>query len=97
TRSSLGFGSTCGLEIMRITDLKTWTINVPYTSPFQTSFDRRTGTTRTILRLRTDTGLTGWGETFRGAVTRTIIERCRDILIGWDPYDVEKLRRRLDM
>ena len=26
-----------------------------------------------------------------------IIERCRDLLIGWNPYDVEKLRQTLHM
>lgn len=82
---------------MKIVDLKIWTINVPYTTPFQTSFDRRTGTTRTVLRLTTDTGLIGWGETFRGDPTTALIERYRDLLIGWNPYDLEKLRQKLDM
>jgi glucarate dehydratase len=82
---------------MRITDLKVWTVNVPLTTPFQSSFDRRTGTTRTMVRLTTDSGLTGWGETFRGNPTRAIIERCRELLIGWNPYDLEKLRLRLHM
>ncbi|MDB5529895.1 MAG: isomerase [Devosia sp.] len=82
---------------MKIVDVKIWTINVPYTTPFQTSFDRRTGTTRTVLRLTTDNGLIGWGESFRGRPTAAIIERSRDMLIGWNPYDVEKLRLQLDM
>jgi glucarate dehydratase len=82
---------------MRITDVKIWTVNVPYTSAFKTSFDKRTGTTRTVLRLETDNGLVGWGETFRGRPTAAIIERCREFLIGWNPYDLEKLRERLDM
>jgi glucarate dehydratase len=82
---------------MRITHLDIWSVNVPLTTTFQTSFDRRTGTTRTVVRLRTDNGLTGWGETFRGNPTRAIIERCRELLIGWNPYDMEKLRLRLHM
>ncbi|HEY4202529.1 MAG TPA: enolase C-terminal domain-like protein [Devosiaceae bacterium] len=82
---------------MKIIDVTLWTINVPYESPFQTSFDRRTGTTRTVLRLTTDTGHVGWGETFRGTPTTNIIERWRDLLIGWNPYDIERLRAELDM
>jgi len=82
---------------MKIIDVTLWTINVPYEMPFQTSFDRRTGTTRTVLRLTADTGHVGWGETFRGTPTTNIIERWRDLLIGWNPYDIEKLRARLDM
>jgi len=82
---------------MKIADVTVWTVNVPYESPFQTSFDRRTGTTRTVLRLTADNGLEGWGETFRGTPTRAIIERCRDLLIGWNPYDIEKFRAQFDM
>src|ERR1700739_2806075 len=82
---------------MRITDLKIWTINVPYTTPFQTSFDRRIGTTRTVIRLTADNGLEGWGETFRGSPTTDVIEVHRKLLIGWDPYDLERLREKLYM
>ncbi|MCP8937463.1 hypothetical protein NK718_02960 [Alsobacter sp. SYSU M60028] len=82
---------------MRIAELDVWTVNVPYTSAFKTSFDKRVGTTRTVLRLRTDTGLVGWGETFRGRPTAAIVERCRDLLVGWNPCDVERLRARLYM
>jgi glucarate dehydratase len=82
---------------MKITDLSIWTINIPYTSFFQSSLGKRTGTTRTILRLRTDNGIEGWGETFRGASTAGIIELAREMLIGWNPYDIEKLRQQLHM
>jgi glucarate dehydratase len=82
---------------MRITTLTVQVVNIPLTTTWQTSFDRRTGTTRTVLRLETDTGLVGWGETFRGSPTAALIERYREILIGWNPYDLEKLRARLRM
>jgi len=82
---------------MRIIDIKVWTVNVPYTTPFQSSFDRRTGTTRTVIRLDTDAGLSGWGETFRGSPTTALIERYRDLIVGWNPYHLEKLRTRLHM
>jgi glucarate dehydratase len=82
---------------MKITDLSIWTINIPYTSFFQSSVGKRTGTTRTILRLRTDNGLEGWGETFRGTSTAGIIELSREMLMGWNPYDIEKLRQQLHL
>jgi glucarate dehydratase len=82
---------------MRITALTVQVVNIPLTTTWQTSFDRRTGTTRTVVRLETDTGLVGWGETFRGSPTAALIERYRDILIGWNPYELEKLRTRLRM
>lgn len=67
---------------MRITAMTVQVVNIPLTTTWQTSFDRRTGTTRTVVRLETDTGLVGWGETFRGSPTAALIERYRDILIG---------------
>ncbi|SCL36206.1 glucarate dehydratase [Micromonospora rhizosphaerae] len=82
---------------MRITAMTVQVVNIPLTTTWQTSFDRRTGTTRTVVRLETDTGLVGWGETFRGSPTAALIERYRDILIGWNPYELEKLRTRLRM
>ncbi|MGW3607089.1 mandelate racemase/muconate lactonizing enzyme family protein [Micromonospora sp. NPDC005161] len=82
---------------MRITAMTVQVVNIPLTTTWHTSFDRRTGTTRTVVRLETDTGLVGWGETFRGSPTAALIERYRDILIGWNPYQLEKLRTRLRM
>jgi glucarate dehydratase len=82
---------------MRIADLQIWTINIPYKMPFQSSLGSRTGTTRTVIRLTGDNGLEGWGETFRGSPTAAIIERQRDIVIGWNPYDLEKLRKTFRM
>ncbi len=82
---------------MHIADLTIWTINVPYTMPFKSALGRRTGTTRTIIRLTSDTGLEGWGETFRGTATAAILERQRKTIIGWNPYALEKLRATLRM
>lgn len=82
---------------MRITDLDLWVVNVPLTTTFQSSFDKRNGTTRTVLRLTTDTGLIGWGETFRGSPTAALIERYRDLIIGRDPHQLERLRADLRM
>lgn len=82
---------------MRITELDVWVINVPLTVAFQSSFERRSGTTRTILRLRTDSGLVGWGETFRGEPTARIVEQCRDLIVGSDLTKLGSLRTDLRM
>jgi glucarate dehydratase len=82
---------------MKITDIAIWTINVPYTTFFKSNVGKRTGTTRTVVRLTTDNGLEGWGETYRGKSTASIIELSREMLIGWNPYDIEKLRQKLFM
>jgi glucarate dehydratase len=67
---------------MRIVDMKVWVINAPLTVAFQSSFERRSGTTRTVIRLETDSGLVGWGETFRGDPTAKVIELHRDEIVG---------------
>ncbi|MBO0867283.1 MAG: hypothetical protein J2P15_01845 [Micromonosporaceae bacterium] len=82
---------------MRITDLKVWVVNAPLTVAFQSSFERRSGTTRTVLRLETDTGLVGWGETFRGDPTARIIELHRDQIVGRSLTELGQLRTELRM
>lgn len=50
----------------------------------------------TLLRLETDTGHVGWGETFvPGDVARATIEELfLDDILGMDPFDVESLAER---
>ena len=50
----------------------------------------------TLLRLETDTGLVGWGETFvPGDIARATIETLfLDDVVGMDPFDVESLAER---
>jgi glucarate dehydratase len=50
-----------------------------------------------VIRLDTDEGVAGWGETFRGSPTTALIDRLRETVIGWNPYQLEKLRGRLHM
>lgn len=69
----------------------------PYKMPFQSSLGSRTGTTRTVIRLTGDNGFEGWGETFRGSPTAAIIERQRNTIIGWNPCDLEQLRKTFRM
>lgn len=50
----------------------------------------------TLVRLRTDTGLTGWGEAFApGKIARATVEELfADDVVGMDPFDVESLADR---
>lgn len=70
------------------------TVNVPFVSPLRHSGGVRYGLTRTIVRLTTDTGLTGWGETQGGAICRSIMKGFEKTLIGSDPFDVELFLQR---
>jgi glucarate dehydratase len=50
---------------------------------------------RTLVRLATDEGLTGWGETYGGAQAVAWLEGAREWVIGADPFAVEALRLRV--
>ncbi|MBF9066972.1 mandelate racemase/muconate lactonizing enzyme family protein [Streptacidiphilus fuscans] len=75
---------------MKIDELTLWTVNVPYARPFTSSFETRTGTTRTIVRLRTDDGLEGWGETMHGSPVAAIITKIYPQLRGTDPHQLQR-------
>lgn len=51
---------------MKITDVDVHVVNLPLVNPFTSSFETKTGETRTVVRIRTDTGVEGWGETMWG-------------------------------
>ncbi|WP_028927819.1 mandelate racemase/muconate lactonizing enzyme family protein [Pseudonocardia acaciae] len=82
---------------MKIDDLTVWTVNVPYNRPFTSSFEVRAGTTRTVVRLRTDDGLEGWGETMHGRPVAAIVERIFPRLRGVDPFALERSAQELHM
>lgn len=82
---------------MKIVDLTTWVVNVPLRSAFASSFETKTGTTRTVLRLRTDDGLEGWGETMSGRPVADLVERLAPEVVGHSPFDLEAMHQRLTM
>ncbi|HEX3780563.1 MAG TPA: enolase C-terminal domain-like protein [Pseudonocardiaceae bacterium] len=82
---------------MRITGLDVWVVNVPYTAPFVSSFEVRSGTTRTVIRLRTDDGLTGWGETMHGDPVAALVRKLYAQYEDTDPFEVERQAEKLRM
>jgi glucarate dehydratase len=82
---------------MRIIDIQVRVVKVPLTSPFASSLGTRSGTTRTVVRLRTDTGLEGLGETLRGTPTADLVERHKHLLLGEDPFELERILARFRM
>src|SRR5690606_31587550 len=69
----------------------------PLRSAFASSFETKTGTTRTVLRLRTDDGLEGWGETMSGRPVADLIERLAPQVVGHSPFELEAMHQRLTM
>ncbi|MFN3652829.1 MAG: enolase C-terminal domain-like protein [Armatimonadota bacterium] len=50
---------------------------------------------RTLVRLRTDDGFTGWGETYGGTAALEGLEAVRAEVLGADPFALEALRLRV--
>lgn len=82
---------------MKITGLTVWVVNVPLESPFTSSFESKKGTTRTVVRLQTDDGVDGWGETMHGAPVARLLEKLAPEVIGHSPFNLEALHSKLHM
>lgn len=50
---------------------------------------------RTVIELRTDDGLVGWGETYGGSGPVAELEAAREAVVGLDPFHREPLRQRV--
>ncbi|HRI80863.1 MAG TPA: mandelate racemase/muconate lactonizing enzyme family protein [Opitutaceae bacterium] len=81
---------------MKIITLDTYLLNHPMTRPTGPSnFYYRTRTTL-IIRIATDEGLVGWGETVALPGVKAIIDaHCAPLLCGRDPCDRRVLSRQL--
>ncbi|MGQ4428874.1 mandelate racemase/muconate lactonizing enzyme family protein, partial [Streptomyces violaceoruber] len=82
---------------MKITDVDVWVVNLPLVNPFTSSFETKTGETRTVVRVCTDSGVEGWGETMWGAPVAAIVRRMAPDLIGTSPFALEAFHRKQHM
>ncbi len=82
---------------MKIVDIKMTSVTVPMEAPLRWSLGVETGTTRTILEVFTDEGIVGLGETYGGEATFRALEFAKSIAVGADPFEIEKLLKRLQV
>ncbi|MGH8875915.1 MAG: mandelate racemase/muconate lactonizing enzyme family protein [Stackebrandtia sp.] len=82
---------------MIIDGIDVWVVNMPYRSAFVSSFEVRRGTTRTVVRLRTDAGLVGWGETMHGDPVAALTTKLFETYRGRSPHDLEAAAAELSM
>ncbi len=80
---------------MRITDIIATPVTVPMVAPLRWSMGIETGTTRTLIRLKTDDGLEGLGETYGGDSTVRAIDFAKPFVIGMDPAEARLLVNKL--
>ena len=75
---------------MRIAQAEFTVVSVPYTHRENSAQVNRDGVTDVIVKLTTDDGLVGWGESCSGSNVESVLEvlnACRPMLIGRDPWN----------
>lgn len=86
---------------MKITDVEVWVVNVPLATPFASSFETKTGETRTIVKITVadpDGGtVIGWGETMWGQPVAALVRRLGKSLIDTSPFDLEQFHQKQRM
>ncbi|MBI3910023.1 MAG: mandelate racemase/muconate lactonizing enzyme family protein [Armatimonadetes bacterium] len=79
---------------MRIAALELTTVSVPYTHRENSSQVNRDGVTDVVVRIVTDDGSVGWGESCSGANVESVYEALRafePLLLGRNPWNREAL------
>lgn len=83
---------------MKITSVSLFPVTIPLTEPIRWSFGTRFHTSKLYIKVTTDTGLVGWGEgsgpMAMKAVEAQIDVSIRSLLIGENPFDVERIIRK---
>lgn len=80
---------------MKITDISATPVTVPMEAPLRWSMGIETGTTRSIIRLKTDEGLAGIGETYGGESTRQAVEFAKPFILGMNPMEARLIVNKL--
>jgi len=79
---------------MRIARIDSIIVNVPYKHREVSTRVQRDGVTALLVRMETDTGLVGWGETCPGSNVQGVDETVKSAvpyLLGQDPWNREQL------
>lgn len=76
---------------MRITDVIVMPVNVPYDAPTRRPFGYCGRATRMIIKVPTDKGITGVGETIGHGFVPRLIESIKSNVIGLNPFDINKI------
>ncbi len=80
---------------MKIRDLRWTSAFIPIEAPLRYAFGAHPGFSRLVIEVDTDEGLTGLGECYSGASREGQLEEMRSLLIGEDPFQLERIRWKL--
>lgn len=85
---------------MKITDLKTTILSIPFRKPTFWPYGCWEGMTVVVIELETDAGITGLGESVclqnSAEAVDTLIKGTRRLLMGQDPFDTERIGKRIE-
>ena len=82
---------------MKVTGIKVTPVTVPMEAPLRWSMGVETGTTRAIIEVSTDEGITGIGETYGGNAVEHAIAAAKPYVVGLDPLETGILNHRLSV
>ena len=82
---------------MQIERIETTRVNVPFEAPILWSQGSRSSTTRTLIKIYTDAGITGIGETRGDDGIEESIRQMAGKLKGEDPFNIENILERFHM
>jgi glucarate dehydratase len=81
---------------MKVVGFETFPVSVPYRHAERSSRVQRGGVSDVIVKLTTDTGRVGWGESCCGADTTSIdaaLRAMKPFVVGRDPWETEAIAR----
>ena len=85
---------------MKITELKTTILSVPFRKPTRWPYGSWEGMTVVVIELETDADITGLGESVcpqgSAEAVDTLIKTVSHLLIGQDPFDTERIAKRIE-
>ena len=79
---------------MQITEILIHKVNLPLANPYRWASGVYFGATKGIVEVRTDEGITGWGETPTVDQADIVLHDFAPLLIGVDPSNIDDCARR---
>lgn len=80
---------------MKITDVRWTPVFIPIEAPLRYAYGSHPGVSRLVIEVCTDEGLVGLGECYSGASREGQLREMRPLLIGEDPFQLERIRWKL--
>ncbi|MEK5444709.1 enolase C-terminal domain-like protein [Fredinandcohnia sp. FSL W7-1320] len=82
---------------MRVSSVEITPVNIPLKAPIRWPWGIRTGITRNIVKVHTDNGLVGYGETMGGTQIESLMKGMAESIIGSNPFDLELILSKFQL